>query len=75
MRPYFSLAVTLGLTCCTSASVSVTAGRCWAASAGDGIKGTAILYVASPFTFHVGPKVGGRSEVSSLFGKIFERCR
>jgi hypothetical protein len=28
-------------------------------SAGDRVEGTANLYVASPFTFHVGPKLSG----------------
>jgi hypothetical protein len=60
MRALLSLTVaTLALASCASKVVRLSADRCWSLSAGDRVEGTAILYVASPFTFHVGPKLSG----------------
>lgn len=51
--------VTWGLTSCTSEPVQITADRCWSVSEGEEVQGAAILHIASPFTFHVAPKVSG----------------
>lgn len=59
MRLFVPLFAIFGLASCTSKPVHITAGQCWSVTAGDKIQGTAILFVASPFTFHVGPRVGG----------------
>jgi hypothetical protein len=60
MRALLPLTVaTLALASCSSRVVQLSADRCWSLSAGDRVEGTAILYVASPFTFHVGPKLSG----------------
>jgi hypothetical protein len=60
MRVLISLTVaTLALASCASKVVQLSADRCWSLSAGDRVEGTAILYLASPFTFHVGPKLSG----------------
>lgn len=59
MRLFVPLFAIFGLASCTSKPVHITAGQCWSVTAGDKIRGTAILFVASPFTFHVGPRVGG----------------
>jgi hypothetical protein len=53
------LSAALGLAACASGPVHVSADRCWSVAAGDKVEGAAILFVASPFTFHVGPKVAG----------------
>jgi hypothetical protein len=60
MRALIPLTVaTLALASCASSVVRLSADRCWSLSAGDRVEGTAILHVASPFTFHVGPKLSG----------------
>lgn len=80
MRLRMPFIVILGLAACTSKPVYVTAGQCWSVTAGDKIQGTAILYIASPFTFHVGPKVGGGPNcrhysikfASNAVGKVYD---
>jgi len=59
MRALVHLSAALGLAACASGPVHVSADRCWSVAAGDKVEGAAILFVASPFTFHVGPKVAG----------------
>jgi hypothetical protein len=59
MRVSILLLVTWGLTSCASEPVQITADRCWSLSAGEEVQGAAILHIASPFTFHIGPKVSG----------------
>jgi hypothetical protein len=86
MRALLPLTVaTLALASCASKVVQLSADRCWSLSAGDSVKGTAILYVASPFTFHVGPKLSGgphcpdysisfaNKAVSSAYAEITEK--
>lgn len=59
MRVSILLLGTWGLTSCASEPAHVTADRCWSVSAGEEVQGSAILHIASPFTFHDGPKVSG----------------
>ncbi|USU09574.1 hypothetical protein NF700_04610 [Sphingomonadaceae bacterium OTU29MARTA1] len=60
MRSSLLLTVaSLTLPSCASRVVQLSADRCWSLSASDRVEGTALLYVASPFTFHVGPKLSG----------------
>lgn len=85
MRLCVPLLAIFGLASCTSKPVHITAGQCWSVTAGDKIQGTAILFIASPFTFHVGPKVGGGSNcprysvkfaspaVGKAYGEIIDR--
>lgn len=85
MRAHMLLLVPLALTACTSKPVHIIAGQCWSLSAGDKVQGTALLYIPSPFTFHVGPEVAGGpgctrypiklagKSVDSAFGQISDR--
>jgi hypothetical protein len=66
MRTFLALTVaTLALASCASSVVQISVGRCWSLSAGDRVEGTAILSVASPYTFHVGPKLSGGPDCPS----------
>lgn len=62
--PFLSLLV-WGLASCASEPVHIAADRCWSVSVGDEVQGSAFLYIASPFTFHVGPKVAGGPDCPS----------
>ncbi len=62
--PFLSLLV-WGLASCASEPVHITADQCSSVSVGDEVQGTAVLYIASPFTFHVGPKVAGGPDCPS----------
>lgn len=85
MRLRMPIIAILGLAACTSKPVDITAGQCWSVTAGDKVQGTAILYIASPFTFHVGPRVGGgpkcrqypikfaSNAIGKAYGKITDR--
>ncbi|MBB5696839.1 hypothetical protein FHR19_000164 [Sphingomonas yantingensis] len=49
----------MSVAACSSQPARITVGQCWSVSAGDRIEGAAILYIPSPFSFHIGPKLGG----------------
>ena len=59
MRTPFLPLIALQLVSCRSAPVHIAADRCWSVSVDDKVQGPAILYIPSPFTFHVAPKLAG----------------
>ena len=57
--------VACGIASCTPEPVRLVADRCWSVSVGNEVQGAAVLYIPSPSTFHVGPKVAGGPDCAS----------